>query len=448
MAKLIVSTDVYIGGEISTGIDEGLIEFKGGRNLGQLPTLYDGKGIYVEPVNNWFIYLVSAKRLEDLGSYSRALKRYWDFLERKKLAWNKFPPIKGLKPTYIFRNDDLLKNAKEGHIAYSTANTYMCHVVSFYLWAAYEGYYSITENHKPFEIEFVKVKSNNILAHMMPKFTVQTSDLRIRVPKDSFSKNIRKLSPLPSDMLKNLSLQLYHSSHEIRFICLLAAHCGLRIEEASGFTLKALNQAVPRPDSRTHYEITIGPQNGVPTKYNKTRTIEITSKLLMELKNYSISERRLNRLDKLIKNITELLKNNYMSTVQPQRMKKERRELFINANRYEPLFISQQGNPYSPKTVSTRFGDIRHHMVNIGISFTYKFHDLRCSYATYRLQSLLAAGLEPASALDLLMQWMGHKDESTTWKYLSYLNRKEALKDKISMLDNIMHQALKEFKNE
>lgn len=42
------------------------------------------------------------------------------------------------------------------------------------------------------------------------------------------------------------------------------------------------------------------------------------------------------------------------------------------------------------------------------------------------------------------MGWMGHKNESTTWKYLQYLKRKEALKEKISVLDSIMHQALEE----
>ena len=76
--------------------------------------------------------------------------------------------------------------------------------------------------------------------------------------------------------------------------------------------------------------------------------------------------------------------------------------------------------------------------------FDHKFHDLRCSYATYRLHSLLEAGIEPANALSLLMGWMGHKNESTTWKYLRYLKRKEVLKEKISMLDNIMHQSIED----
>ncbi|MCO7034806.1 site-specific integrase, partial [Vibrio paracholerae] len=83
-------------------------------------------------------------------------------------------------------------------------------------------------------------------------------------------------------------------------------------------------------------------------------------------------------------------------------------------------------------------------IIKSGIQFDHKFHDLRCSYATYRLHSLLEACIEPANALSLLMGWMGHKNESTTWKYLQYLKRKEALKEKISVLDNIMHQALED----
>lgn len=112
------------------------------------------------------------------------------------------------------------------------------------------------------------------------------------------------------------------------------------------------------------------------------------------------------------------------------------------------MFISQQGNPYQPNTIGARFGEIRRLIKNSGHTFNHRFHDLRSSYATYRLQSLIDGGLEASDTLDLLMQWMGHKDESTIWNYIRYLKRKEVLVEKISMLDNIMHQALLESDNE
>lgn len=449
MAYLLNSSDVYIGCEINTAADP--IEFKAGRNVGSLPTLYNNNGEYIEPVNQWFIHLKAEKRLENLNSYARALKYYWSFLETEGLIWDTLPAVKALKPTYRFRNDELFKKIKTGKIAYSTANTYMSHLVQFYLWAAHERYFPITDNHKPFEIEFVKIKNNDILAHMKPKFVVQTTDLRIKVPRDSFSHNVHRLTPLSEQMLHNLSLHLCHTSIEVRLICLLAAQCGLRIEEASGLTLVALNQAVQRAGSRTHFELTIGPHNGVPTKYNKTRTIEITEPLLNELNRLSMSERTINRLNKLNTQIerynNSLLQNNN-TRFTSLNLNKENLELLTSAIQYEPLFISQQGHPYHPQTIGTRFGEIRRSLNRSGVTFNHRFHDLRCSYATYRLYSLLAAGLEPASALSLIMQWMGHKNESTSWKYLRYLKHKEALKEKISMLDSIMHQALQETMNE
>ncbi|MBK4655470.1 tyrosine-type recombinase/integrase [Enterobacter cloacae] len=153
------------------------------------------------------------------------------------------------------------------------------------------------------------------------------------------------------------------------------------------------------------------------------------------------------RFDKLQRRIKAMLKmgQQEIKTVPGTLFSdKIRSESLVSAIQNEPLFISQQGSPCTPQSTGARFGELRKKIINSGIAFDHKFHDLRCSYATYRLYSLLTAGIEPADALSLLMQWMGHKNESTTWKYLRYLKTKEALKEKISMLDEIMHRALLE----
>ncbi len=75
-------------------------------------------------------------------------------------------------------------------------------------------------------------------------------------------------------------------------------------------------------------------------------------------------------------------------------------------------------------------------------SFSHRFHDLRATYGTYRLSDLLEAKLPVIDCMELLMGWMGHKDESTTWKYLRFLKRKEAFKVKFGILDSIMHDVL------
>lgn len=413
MAYLVKSADVFVGGEIVFDGDQA--RFSGGRNIGVVPALYDCNGHYVEPVNQWFLRLVAGKGLQDLSSYSRAMLRYWSFLERHDdLQWDKFLPAKALKPTYRFRNQDLLPAAKAGELAWSTANTYISHLVQFYLWTARKRYYQISDHHKPFEVEFVTIHNDSMLAHMAPKLVVQTSDLRIKVPKNATTERVRSLEPLSPDELHVMGQALRDESTEFRLICALGAQSGLRIEEASGMTLTALDTAVPTSELKNRFHVKIGPAQGVPTKYDVPRTIELSRELLSRLRNYSLSERRLDRLDK----ITDTLK-------------------------YEPLFITQRGNPYRTASVQSLWNEFRKSIRAVyKVPFEHRFHDLRCSYGTYRLHSLLEAKVDETEALSLLMGWMGHKNEQTTWHYLRYLRRKEALKEKISMLDNIMHDAL------
>ena len=102
--------------------------------LDGFPTFYSADNQYLLPVNLWFNYLVNIRRSKNLNSAVRAIKRYWSFLEEHDLEWDVFPPSKFLRPTYRFRNDDLLAKARSGDIQFSTASLYMLHVIKFYEW--------------------------------------------------------------------------------------------------------------------------------------------------------------------------------------------------------------------------------------------------------------------------------------------------------------------------
>lgn len=133
MARLITTTPVSIGGKIS--FSGAVIHFNEQRTLPPLPALYDAAGYYVNSVNLWFISLVSERMLQDLSSCSRALLRYWRFLERTDIRWDFMPFSRADKPLYLFRNTDLLPAINNGDLAYSTASTYMGHIIQFYNWA-------------------------------------------------------------------------------------------------------------------------------------------------------------------------------------------------------------------------------------------------------------------------------------------------------------------------
>lgn len=437
MARLVSSADTYSHCNISRDSNNELIISPQGKNLGTLPTLYDRNGHFISVANSWFFDLKAVNTLQNLSSYSRALLTYWSFLEDNNLEWDKFPPIKRLKPTYLFRQY-LLTKIKEGSIAHSTANTYMSHVVQFYIWTLHEGFLFVdNEKAAPFVIEFISISRTDKLAHMRPTFTVQTTDLRIRVPKNSFSLSITSMNPLSRESLELIARKLIDESEEFRLQCLIAVQCGLRISEVCSLTIEALNFATPITDNNIRYRISIGPLNGVKTKFSKERHIEISDQLLNELKKYSASERRLKRLKKLT------LKISLIKTGELDVMKLKKDEL-KRCEKFEPLFISEQGNPVDSKVTGARWTDFRNKIRKVEPSFSHKFHDLRCTYGTYRLNDLLEAGLPAGEALDYLMGWMGHNHEQTTWKYLRFLKHKDVLKNKFALLDTIIHEAIVE----
>ena len=75
--------------------------------------------------------------------------------------------------------------------------------------------------------------------------------------------------------------------------------------------------------------------------------------------------------------------------------------------------------------------------------FKHRTHDLRATYCTYRLSSLLEHGLQKNAVLQM-MAWMGHNSESTIWKYVDYLEREKNVQDATSFLDQILEEAVYE----
>ncbi|WP_462179112.1 tyrosine-type recombinase/integrase [Pseudoalteromonas maricaloris] len=434
MAKLIHSGDVFSKTIISENGSNALGLQSYNDNLGSLPTIYDSQGHFVHVVNSYFFDLKAALRLKDINSNSRGLFKYWSFLESQNLSWNNFPPLKHLKPTYMFRSF-LLAEIKKGFLCQSTANAYINHVKNFYIWAINEGLLDIkNEKEAPFKIEKVSIQNSGLLAHLQPTIIIDSSDLRIRVAQSS--QGIRSLSPLSRNDLSLLTKCMMCMPIEFQIQCLLAMLSGLRIQEVSTFTIEALKTSRPVTEGRNRHEVIIGPASGVQTKYGKQRTIEIPEQLLQCLKRYSISERRLSRAQKLKQKLLAIHEGE-------SQLNKDKAERFVLSERFEPLFISEQGNPVDKASINARWSDLHKKAKLSNSSFSHRFHDLRSTYGTFRLNDMLEANIQPIEALELLMGWMGHNHETTTWKYLKYLKRKEAQKEKFALLDTIMHEAVR-----
>lgn len=370
------------------------------------PTFYSKEYEYILPVNLWLNYLQNIRSVSDISCCVRAIKRYWQFLENTGCKWNAFPPTDYLKPTYRFRNDDLLRAAKKGELAYSTASLYMLQVIKFYEWAAHERFITFTEDNKPFNYQLVHIANTGMMSHNNPKFVVRSTDLRIRKPTKNEN---QRLNPLSKEELGQFATCLISYSEEFIIHQFLQLQAGLRVDEACTFPIASIE----KPNINTkRYEVEIGPQNGVHTKFNKTRKVEIPLLLMKRMYYYSISERRFKRAQK-------------------------------TDGEHSYLLLNNRGMPLCSNNIQQYFRRIHEDIRStFNTSFNHRTHDLRATYGTYRLDALLEH-LPVGDALALVMAWMGHKDDKTTWKYLRYLKKEKANQSAIVLLDQILEESIK-----
>jgi integrase len=409
--RLIESADVFTRGSVVVTQAEGefFTEFNGGTSIGPLPTLYDGQGQFVIPVNTWLHYLKSSKHLEDLWPNAKGLLMYWSFLEANALEWDIFPVLKSKKPTTMFRGM-LIDLFREGGIARTTAENYMRSVIRFYSWAIYEGFMPFDKDRMPFQVEWISVKTNgkkDILSHTSRMLVVQTTDLRLNLAKESKP----SLSPLEQTELSCLKVLLQDESVEFRLMCYLALNTGMRIMEVITFTEDLV--MVP-PESMNRVKVTIGPLNGVATKKGKVRDIEVPAKLMRVLKKYLSSQRRLDRENKG----------------------------HLKGERFKPLFLNRAGKRYNRNSVEKLWSDLRIKIKKIIPSFNHIFHHLRATYGTYYLAGLMRHGIDPSVALNILRELLGHDHESTTWKYITYLEKDKGKAKLAEIMDQIIGEAL------
>jgi len=372
-------------------------------------TLYFENGQYIQPANQWLNYLVNVKKVKDVSVAVRGIKRYWRFLENNKLSWDNFPKQKSIKPTYLYRNLNLLKAAKSNEIKFSTASLYMNQVIQFYSWAIHNRILTINEDNAPFESEVVKVPYWTRSNYSNKSYAVKSTDLKIKSSKLSEEQS---LNPLSKDELKYYFSALSSSNESFKIHQLLQIQCGLRIEEACTFTA----ELVVKPSfSDKRFEVEIGPHKGVHTKFGSIRKIEIPSSLMMRMYKYLISERRHQLLEKEA----------------------------LNLDIKEPLLINEKGKNYPSSNVQKYFGNLRKKItLDYSIPFHHRTHDLRATYGTYRLASLIEHGMNSIDAMRLIMGWLGHKNEQSTWRYLRYLDKRKLHQEAFFMLDSMVEEAL------
>ncbi|HBC3577145.1 TPA: site-specific integrase [Vibrio parahaemolyticus] len=361
----------------------------------------------ISEVNNWLLYMAVEDGKKDTTRHADALLKYYWYLHDTGKKWDEFPYIKSKKPTYGFKTylKDLHNSSdKDIHLSRNTANSYINSVVSFYKHHMRNG---VRFPNAPFEGEYVKVDTSNDHKHMSGsgRFYVSTTDMRLNLPKDQRYEHRRELIALSNyewnalDRLltigKRVLCQRQGQKHLVSLpeeSCLmfrLMRYSGLRREEV--VTLLESNVIQPSADSSSYIMLNIGPAHGTKTKNSKNRKVEIPTLLMKELHEYTLSERYTSRRDKYLE----------------------------KHGGKAPLFIQYTGNKYSNNTVNARWGEIRRTLQAMGLKdFEHKPHNLRATYAVYRLRELRSEGKSGNALSDFLLARLGHDSFEVTEAYL------------------------------
>lgn len=373
----------------------------------------------INDVNSYLMNLLINKSLEDVSIYSRGLIHYFSKLAEWQLNWYDIPSIQSRKSTYRFKKfleESYRSSDEDTHLAGSTAKAYMRAVVSFYKFYIRKG---VRFENEPFEFEMMSVGIGNDETNMQAKksIIIQSTDLRLKVPKsgagivpqklraltDHEWKTLDHIIRIERKVLKSKNGQLTKCSLPIEFtlIFLLMRYCGLRRKEALTFNEELLIRLVSNMDSKVLVSIEIGPKQEIKTKYDKHREIEIPAKLICVLHKYSLSPRYIKRRDRFFDKCTK--------------------------DSRTPLFLNQSGELISIGTINARWSEIRNYMkYKLGGSFKHKPHNLRPTYAVKRLFSLLDAGMAQSSALEVIQMLLGHTRLADTLHYLSQLEGKKS----------------------
>lgn len=382
----------------------------------------------INEVNAFLMHQLINRGCKGVGTYSKALIQYFQFLADNQLTWDEMSPRNSSKPTYRFKRY-LEQMYRENQLGETTCKAYINAVVKFYKhWLIRKHPFT----HAPFEHEIISIRIEGAASQMQATnlISVHTTDLRLKIArqKQNIPNKLRALSVNEWQELDHvLRLDRRVIEHrngkdiaislplEFSYMFMLMRYTGMRRSEANSITTAVVIKPTPEQLSKGYLTMTIGPRFGIMTKNSKEREIEIPSALMSNLYQYSISVRYIKRRNKFI-------------------TKAEERSSI-------PLFLNNRGGSFSATTVNGRWGEIRNALaLRIGQAFDHKVHNLRSTYAVERLKALLNARMQQGDALSFIQSKLGHSDLTTTLHYLKQAEgRDEAFKLAEVALDHLFN---------
>lgn len=361
-----------------------------------------------------------------LQSIASDLADYKNYLEQENINPFDFPKRKLLRPTYRYRNFNLLK-AHAGEVSLSTVKRRIGVIIAFYNWIINESI-AVIDN-PPWTEKSVKISlKNNYGARILKK--LKSTDLSIKIFKSNnpYSESIRdggELRPLKRIEQEALFDALGELGNiEMTLIHLIAFYTGARIQTVLTLRVPMFQKTIDA--SIDEVRIKIGPGTGVDTKNDKLMTIFFPAQLYEKIRIYINCNRAYQR------------------------------RAIAKSEHVDFLFLTNRGTPYydskeelshfkadNTKRRANNGQGVRQFIANKIIplirrksnlkDFHYKFHDIRATYGLNLTETQIKLVQNGKSNLhkarEFVRSRMGHTSVSTTDLYLQYQDHLELIRN-------------------
>lgn len=348
--------------------------------------------------NVWALELARKRDIKTVHHAMAQLVSYATWLESEDLDWWHFPIRESERCLHRFRGF-LISEQAEGRFAPSTISGRMAAVIRFYRWLKLRGLISDTR----------PMWSERLVGIRLPDafgfdrtITVRSTDLSIPHAGVAGAFKLEDgIMPLSSaDAREVLTFYGEHATPELALMIKVGFSTGLRLGSILDLKVDTLHYASP-DEMAGWYRLGVGPgaKPPVATKYGRNGKALIPATLLGELREYALGTRRLLRQAKAIEGHGDF------------------------------LFLTRFGTPYSEgRAIHVEISRHRALAKRQGLSSVeaFHFHRTRATFATTLMRAALKCMSVP-DAVHFVREACLHKDESTTLKYVRFVESSRAM---------------------
>ncbi|MDO1434405.1 MULTISPECIES: tyrosine-type recombinase/integrase [Pseudomonas] len=357
----------------------------------RLPQIFWKSGEGWTEANLWALDKVTNQRcnVQTAESLMKHLHSYAGFLEEHGLDWRHFP-LRMLERAVVRFRGTLIRLIESGDLAPSTARSRISAIVQFYRFAADQEFIQPTTHMWRERAVVLPFYDTHGFKRALTRFSTDLSIPNRPALGERLEDGLTPLSETHMNQL--LAFTACEETEELHLMLTIGFFTGARLHTISTLRIENLENATPDSYIENIFLIRVGPGTKVKTKFNVTGDLLVPKALLDELKRYAYSVKRLKREAKASHSDKTL------------------------------LFLTSRGNPYSNTTIGTLISELRRKGRDANLKFidSFKFHQTRATYGTW-LMKLTLSLTTPAAAIEFVKNAMHHKQETTTFKYIKFL---------------------------